>query len=58
MSVEREAPESVIQGRLLKIIGATPKLTRAGAKWLQEHAVPADLRKQADAIDAAAAKHE
>lgn len=58
MSVEREAPESIIQGRLLKIINATQKLTPTGAQWLQAHAVPADLRKQADLIDAAATKKE
>ena len=51
MAQEREPATSVIQGRLLKMIDATKRMTRDDAIWLVEHATHKDLRSLADKIE-------
>lgn len=47
----REAPDAVIQGRLIKMQQAAKSLDKLGAIWLVKHATPDDLRDLANAIE-------
>jgi hypothetical protein len=51
MAQEREPVTSVVQGRLLKMIDATKRMTKDDAIWLTEHATHKDLRALADKIE-------
>jgi hypothetical protein len=51
MPQEREPATSVIQGRLLKMIDATKRMSKEDAIWLIEHATHKDLRALADKIE-------
>jgi hypothetical protein len=43
----RESAQEVIQSRLIKMLGAKPRLTKAQAQYLIAHAVPSDLSELA-----------
>lgn len=51
MAQEREAPEAVIQSRLLKILQVLRRLDKTSAAWCRDRAIPQDLRTAADKID-------
>lgn len=47
----REAPDAVIQSRLIKMQQAAKQLDQLGALWLTKHATPDDLRAMALLIE-------
>lgn len=47
----REAPDAVIQGRLIKMQQVAKLLDPIGAKWLVKHSTPDDLRDLAKLIE-------
>jgi hypothetical protein len=50
----REAPDAIIQSRLIKMQQAAKALDKLGAAWLVKHATPSDLRDLADQIESRA----